>query len=395
MTTLTPIARIALWGTAIALCAASAASAQACVRTARRGSTNIHNWTTNERDGGIKSTTMRWRRGDCELRLDARGDFTIRADLSGFQSVDDYVEMEERDGDRNRKVRVSERSGGLEYRWSVDGTNGFDVDKDRWLADMLLAIERRTAMMAKARVPALIRQGGVDAVLDETYQMDSDYAKRQYFNALLANAKLNENQVDRVLRQAADSMSSDYERAELLKALAGQGPMTDRLARGVIRVAQRMSSDYEKRRALSAGLDAVSSAESRTAFFTAASSMSSSYEIAELLIAAQRRSLVDSVSADAYFKAIERLSSDYERRRTLSALLKQRPDSPVILAGVLRAATSISSDFELASLLVEFAGITQVRGDLRELYLKATRSISSDFEYRRALQALLEQDRRI
>jgi hypothetical protein len=61
---------------------------------------------------------------------------------------------------------------------------------------------------------------------------------------------------------------------------------------------------------------------------------------------------------------------------------------------LLRASTSISSDFELASLLVEFAHAVPVRGELRELYLKATRSISSDFEYRRALQALLEQDQR-
>jgi hypothetical protein len=90
---------------------------------------------------------------------------------------------------------------------------------------------------------------------------------------------------------------------------------------------------------------------------------------------------------------VEKLSSDFERRRTLSALLKERPDSPAVLAGVLRSSTSISSDFELATLLVEFAGAAQVRGELRELYLKATRSISSDFEYRRALQALLEQDR--
>jgi len=42
---------------------------------------------------------------------------------------------------------------------------------------------------------------------------------------------------------------------------------------------------------------------------------------------------------------------------------------------------------------VEFAHVTDVRGEMRQLYLKAARSISSDFEYRRALQALLEQDR--
>jgi hypothetical protein len=393
---MTTPSRIALFLLVLCASTASMAAAQTCMsggRSSRRGSSSHQNWTNSDGDRLTKTTTIRLRTGDCELRVDARGDFMARPDLTGFATVDGYVEVEERDGDHNRKVRVSNTTGGLDYRWSLDGNNGFDVDRDRWLADALLAIERRTAWLAKTRVPLLLKQGGPDAVLNETYLMESDYAKRQYFNALLANARLSDANKDRILGQAADSMTSDYERAELLKAVAAQGPMSDQLARSVIRVAQRMSSDYEKRRALSAGLEAVTSAESRTAFFTAASTMSSSYELAELLIAAQRRSFVDSVSSDAYFKAVAKLSSDYERRRTLSALLKQRPDSPAILTGVLRASSSINSDFELASLLVEFAHVTPVRGELRELYLKAARSISSDFEYRRALQALLEQDR--
>lgn len=388
--------RAASFAIVICIGTASSATAQTCMsggRSSHRGSSSHQNWTNSDGDRGTRTTTIRLRTGDCELRVDARGDFMARADLTGFASVDNYVEVEERDGDHNRKVRVSQATSGLEYRWSLDGNNGFDVDRERWLADALLAIERRTAWLAKTRVPLLLKQGGPDAVLNETALMESDYAKRQYYNALLANARLSDANKDRILRQAADSMTSDYERAELLKAIAAQGPMSDPLARSVIRVAQRMSSDYEKRRALSAGLDAVTSAESRSAFFVVASTMSSSYELAELLIAAQRRSFVDSVSSDAYFKAIGKLTSDYERRRTLSALLKQRPDSPAILAGVLRASSSISSDFELASLLVEFAHVAAVRGELRELYLKAARSITSDFEYRRALQALLEQDK--
>ena len=112
-----------------------------------------------------------------------------------------------------------------------------------------------------------------------------------------------------------------------------------------------------------------------------------------MLIAAQRRSLVDSTSSDSYFRAVGRLSSDYERRRTLSALMKLRPTASSVLVGVLRSSESIASDYELASLLVEFARTVPVRGELREQYLKATRTLSSDYEYRRALQALLEQDR--
>jgi hypothetical protein len=370
--------------------------AQPCLADAPRAKrVRQQNWTRSDDD--TKQLTVRWRMDDCELRVDAEGEFTPRADLSGFLTISrgGYVEVEERDGEHRRKVRVSNGAAGLQYRWTLDGDERFDVDRERWLASMLLALERRTAMFAKVRVPELLRQGGPSAVLSEATLLQSDHARRIYYTALLSTVRLDEATTERLLRDAGESMASDYERAELLRAVSQHGPMTDRVTRAIIRTAQDMASDYEKRRALSSALESVSSRESRAALFMAASSMRSSYELAELLIAAQRRSLVDSASGAAYFGAVEKLSSDYERRRTLSALLRQRPEASVVLAGILRASSSISSDYELATLLIEFARVVPVRGEIRELYLKATRSISSDHEYRRVLQALLDQDRQI
>jgi hypothetical protein len=380
----------------IALALAAPLSAQGCLTNSARSSKDGDHQSISRTDEDRRSTTVRWRRGDCEIRIDARGDFGVKPDLTGFVGVEDggWIDVQERDGDIERRVRIVGVGRDLEYRWTVDGRNGFDVNRERWLADILVALERRTAMFAKWRVPELVKNGGPNAVLDETDRMASDYARRTYFTHLLTLKRLEDPPLERMLRQT-ELMASDYERAEVLRAVSGkQGPVSDRAARAMISVAQRMSSDYEKRRALSAGLESVSTLEARTALFSAAATMSSSYELAEFLIAAQRRSLVDSLSSDSYFRAVGKLSSDYERRRTLSALMKLRPNSPLVLSGVLRSSEFINSDYELASLLVEFAKTVPVRGELREQYLKATRTIGSDYEYRRALQALLEQDRR-
>lgn len=390
------MSRLSILFLALAAAAPTLAAAQGCVANPSPLSRAKSQHNSMRTDDDERSLTVRWRRGDCELRVDARGDFAVRADLRGFTAVDrgGYVDIEERDGDRERRVRVTSDGGRLVYRWSLDGREGFDVDRDSWLAGLLMALERRTAMFAKVRVPELVRQGGADAVLAETDRMESDYVRKVYYSSLLAATRLTEAQTERLLQQTGDNMRSDYERAEVLRTVAQQGgPMSDRVTRSAIAVAHRMSSDYEKRRALSAGLEWVSTPESRTALFSAASTMSSSYELAELLIAAQRRSLVDSVSSAAYFRAVDRLTSDYEHRRTLSSLLKARVESPVILAGVLRSSETIKSDFELASLLVEFARGQEIRGPLLEAYLKAARSISSDHEYRRVLQALLDRDK--
>ena len=368
--------------------------AQGCLNDVNRG--NVRHSNSHISESGRRSMSVRWSKGDCEIRIDARGDFGVKPDLSGFVGVEDggWIEIEERDGNTERRVRVVGMGRDLEYRWSLNGRSGFDVNRERWLADILVALERRTAIFAKWRVPELVKSGGAKAVLDETDLMPSDYAKRAYYTQLLGVARLDEPSIERMLRQT-ELMSSDYERAEVLRAVASkQAPVTDRVARAMIAVAQRLNSDYEKRRALSAGLESVSSVESRTALFSAASTMRSSYELAEFLIAAQRRSLVDSLTSAAYFRAVGRLSSDYERRRTLSALVKLRPSANTVLYGVLQSSESIASDYELASLLVEFARTLPVRREVRQQYLKATRSIGSDYEYRRALQALLEQDRR-
>lgn len=376
--------------------APSFAHAQGCLSSASRIGKRTTNQHTSRSDDNDRLLTVRWQRGDCEIRVDARGEFGVRADLAGFTTVETggYVEIEERDGRRERKVRVTGGPAGLHHRWTIDGDSGFDVNRERWLSEILIVIERRTAMFAKSRIPELLRQGGPNAVLDETDRMEGDYARRIYFTTLIASARLDDAMLERMLRQAGASMTSDYERSELLRAVAARGPMSERVTRAVIGVAHQMSSDYEKRRALAAGLESVNTVDARNALFSAASTMRSSYELAELLIAAQRRSLVDSISSASYFRAVDKLTSDYEHRRTLSALLKQRPESQAVLYGVLRSSENIDSDHELANLLTEFARVVQVRGDLREQYLKAARTIESDHEYRRALQALLEQDRR-
>src|SRR5438105_6231201 len=123
--------------------AASPVAGQTCMSSGARplSSASHRSFTNSDGDTKTRTTTIRLSDGDCELRVDARGDFTARPDLSGFESVDDFVEVEERASDHSRKVRVTNVNGALDYRWSLDGRTGFDVDKDRWLSDALLAIE--------------------------------------------------------------------------------------------------------------------------------------------------------------------------------------------------------------------------------------------------------------
>src|SRR5688572_3511913 len=139
-------------GTLIAaLLPAQTSAATTCLLQNTAKHSNDH---TLRREDGPK-IEARIRRGPCEVRLDAEGPFTVRGDLSAFLRVDDggFVELSEKHDGDTRSVRITSEQGRLDLRFSGD----FDLDRSRWLAAMLLAIERHTAMFVAVRVPALLR----------------------------------------------------------------------------------------------------------------------------------------------------------------------------------------------------------------------------------------------
>src|SRR5215210_7637285 len=82
-------------------------AAQGCLSNPARGKGDGDHQSLSRTDDDRRSITVRWRRGDCEIRIDARGDFGVKPDLSGFVGVEDggWIEVQERDGDTDRRVR--------------------------------------------------------------------------------------------------------------------------------------------------------------------------------------------------------------------------------------------------------------------------------------------------
>jgi hypothetical protein len=363
-----------------------------------RNSNHSNNMSSSNDDGRGRRWLVAWTRGDCEVTVRASGDFTLSPDLAGIDRLDPggYFEIEERRGSTVRRLDMTEGSNGVQQSWSLNGDKGqFDADKAEWLRGMLAAIDRHTAAFAKQRVPALLKQGGVDAVLKEISTFESDYARRVYFSELFAQAKLTDSEVRRTVKQVGDEIKSDYERTEVLRAIAARGPMNEATLLAFIDAAKGIGSDYEKRRALTAALaSSAPGAQARTALFQAASSINSDYERAELLMGAERKGLVDSDSREAYFAAVGSIGSAYERRRALTALLDQHPKDKDVLKSILQAAGGIKSDHELGELLITFARAYPLEGDLREEFMRSAKHISSDYEYRRVLQAVVDPERR-
>jgi hypothetical protein len=367
-----------------------------CDRTTRSGKGSSHtNWTSSE--NGAKRWRVLWSEGDCSYELEARGEIKYNRDVTDVESISSggSFTIEQHIGDDTRRLVIRPRSdGGLDRSYSVNGArHDYDADAQAWFAEALVALDRQTAFAADQRVPSILERSGVDGVLKEISLLGSDYARRRYYTKLLSMRQLDRAQVRRVVEQAGSEMSSDYELAELLVALAKLDAFGDDSHTAFVAAVKKIDSDYEARRALNALLQREKLAPATGA--GAARRVDHDrlrYELAELLIDVSKRYVINDQTRPMYIKAVGSIKSDYEHRRVLAAIVAGGGLTPAVTQALLEDAGRIGSDYELAEFLIQIAGKGALDATTRDAYFAATAKIDSDYEHHRALAPLLKRD---
>lgn len=373
--------------------AAASSLAAPCDRTARPGEEHSHSSSISSGDGSKRWRVM-WSQGDCSFEMDARGEFKWNRDVTDIESISSggSFTIEQHNGDDTKRLAIRPRADGtLERTYSVNGTKTeYDAAARAWFADALIALERQTAFAADQRVPAILERGGVDGVLQEITLLGSDYARRRYYTKLLSMRQLDQGQVRRVVEQAGSQMSSDYELAELLVAVAKLDAFGDDSHPAFVSAAKKIDSDYERRRALNALLQKERLAPATVqALLDAASTIDSDYELAELLIDVSKRYAMNDEMRPVYIKAVGSIGSDYEHRRVLATIVSGGGLTPAVTRTLLEDARRIGSDYELAEFLIQVAKKGALDASTRDAYFAATDKIKSDYEHHRALSPLL------
>ena len=337
--------------------------------------------------------------GDCDVTIRAIGKVRFASDLSDVQSVpaNGSFLLTESDALTTRRIEIRSDGGGrLTRKFTVDGVERpWDDEGRRWLATVLVAFERRTAFIAGTRVPAIHKEGGVDAVLREIALLTGDHARRRYLQELFnATPSLSESETARAL-EIAGKMESDHEVAQTLISIAKTGKI-GRNSRAYLQAVRNIESDFEARRVLTTLVKSASMDEEAMALLlSVADNIESDFELAELLLAVSPRGLGSNDARDAFFKAVATIESDFERRRVLSSLLKRADNAEEVQRRLLQSASEIESDFELASFLVAFAAkYPEMSAAMRESFMKAADSIESQHEYGRVMQSVRGAARR-
>ena len=339
---------------------------------------------------------MRWQFSDDDLKqtVEIRGRAEFTDDYKDIRDVSDggYVKIEEERDRVSRRYEVRrDRGDQLNRFYYLNGkAQTIDDDARAWIARIVLHAVRQGGIDAEKRVQTMLRQSGVNGVLAEIDQIQGDYAKRLYFEALVKFGNLNTATLQDVLHKMAAQISSDYEQAQLLigvaPTLVGKEPAVPAFFEAVATI----KSDYERGRVLKTVLQ--KNPASHTLLLHVANSttsIKSDYEKSGVLKEVAAMYLDDASLRGVFFQSIDSIHSDYERRGALTALIKNRNLNAEVLNRMLDSAANIQSDYEKASFLLEvssnYAGDTR----LKEAFLKVVETIKSDYERGRVLSALL------
>jgi beta-lactamase regulating signal transducer with metallopeptidase domain len=392
MTALPPVSGFASWvATPVG---PGLAQGEDCLNL-RRTSSSSHS--SESHTGRLKNTRVKWTQNDCRVTFDLEGDVMFNADATDVIGLSrgGSLELQVKDGTHTRRVQLDDKNGGIERQFWVDGDRkAWDSAAATWFTGALVAIDRRTAFAADQRLPVLLKKGGVEAALSEIELMYSDYAQRLYYTKLFKLQPLSVAQIRRVLIHVGLSLDSDYERAELLLAIAKLDVFHDEAYVDYANAASGITSAYEKRRALSALLAEKNLKPAAVkALLEAAHGMDSDYELAELLVGVAKQYAISDDTRPLYLAALGSLESDYEHRRVLDTIVQGGGLTPTATRALLKAASSIESDYELAEFLVHLAAAGSLDASNADEFFAAHATIAGDYESHRVLTALIKGGR--
>jgi hypothetical protein len=339
-----------------------------------------------------------WSDNGVRLQVDYSGTLEFSDDDADVQqmSAGGYLKISDGAWLGRHSVEISERAGRLEHRYFVNGLERpFEPEGRAWLQQNLPRFVRSTGFAAPSRVARFLKSGGVPAVLAEIDRIDGNYARGIYYRELIRQATLTPEQYRQVLAQASSSMGgmkgSNYELARLLIAIADRLPDDEASRTAYFTAASSISSAYEARRVYSAMLKkGPVSPQVLAGILDHARTIHSDYEVAELLLQILAQQPLDDRNRAAFFAVVETIRGNYERHRVLSAALRgDGATSPAVVEAILAQAGAMTGDYERSELLLAVLKQNSVEGTLRAPFFRAVDGIHGAYERGRVLHAVI------
>lgn len=379
-------------------------------------------------NNGVRKWELKISGTDCEVWLRAQGKFEFNDEFTDLASISrgGYFRLDVTQRGVRRQLEIRPSGDGLERVYRVDGAeHAYDAEARAWFAAFLIELDRQTAIAVDKRLPILLRQGGVAAVLKETGLMSSDYARNEYYKALMEQRRLTVAERRELLGQAARLMESDYYGSELIKLVVSQGRLQDPDERqAVVGMIKRMESDYYKSEAIklltsgsltgeqmdallqvTAGMESdyyksemlqslLSEGEltgsQRATVVKAATTIESDYYIGEVLKLIAAKGLLGPEERAAFLQTVSRMENDNSVSEVLQTLLNGHEATAAEVRLILGAVPGVESDYYRSEILGEVLGSKAVtESDLMDV-VALIRKMESDYYAAETLQKVVE-----
>lgn len=331
------------------------------------------NWNWIESDGGR------------EINVKVEGKVEFNDDYSDVAAIpaDGALRIHDSRGPRAFTLAITRGPDGeIRRTYTVDNqTRSFDAGAQAWLRQVLLQAVRQGGLDARTRVERILKSKGTRGLIDEITYLKGDYVRRIYFEALLQTPAITHADLKSALRNAANTIKSDYERAELLLQISRVFLTKADLITEYFEAADKITSSYEHARVLTGALAIPElSKEALFALAQSAARISGDYEKASLLIKAADRYQSTLSLRTEWLHAVRTIGSDYEHHRALSGALKPNQLSIEALSDLVQSAARMQSDYEKASFLIEAMNHYRADARLRAAFMETARTIASEHE---------------
>lgn len=304
------------------------------------------------------------------------------------------LDLEERSGRREHRVRFLPGGGGLERLWWVDGERRpWGPEADAWVAAVLPWIFQETTLNAEPRVRRMLAEGGVDRVLDAAATMESAHVARRYIELAVEHGQVDEDQAIRIMRIAGD-MDADHHKASLLKAMAEhQGLGTDRLRQPFLDAATSIDADHHVRSVLELLLDQPNlTMDQRDAVLLAATRIEADHHVAAILERVVREGGMSEAGRRTFMTVLLSIDADHHRRNVIETFLDAGRLSPGDLATVLELVDEVDADHHRAAVLQRVADGYALEGGEIDAFQRAALGIEADHHLRSVAEMISGRD---
>ena len=345
--------------------------------------------------GSRGSGNMSWSDGTEKISINWKGAFRLSDDEKDIAWMEDGATLTIADGViLKSEVQLRGVNGRIERTFSKNGTRrDWEPEGRAFLAAALDRMIKNSAAFAKERVAKFLKRGGPEAVLAEIDKLGkSSYTHRIYYTELTQQAELSAALLTTILQRVPAEMSSDYDKATLLIAIAKLPAITDAHRVEIARAVKNISSDYDQRRTLSAIMVARPlSAALAAAVLDAAGSISSSYDRSLVLQDVAEHGGVSAATGSTFAGLVQSMGSSYEKRRVLTALAADTTVAKEALAEAIKSTGNFGSPYDQSETLIKFVDGGALTESSADAFFQSARQISSSYDLSRVLRRVVDQ----